>query len=198
MTGTSTGAPLTADDLRGRMHGCPCERIEREGFRHASVLVPLLFRDGDWHVLLTRRTEDLEHHRGQIAFPGGSIEEAESPVEAALRETEEEIGVPADSIEVLGTCSDIWTPTGFIITPVAAVLPEDVEVHPNPAEVARVFTAPLSFFTDPGNVVEREMTVPGLGTRMVPYYHVEGETVWGATAMILRQFLMCTGLLTLI
>jgi 8-oxo-dGTP pyrophosphatase MutT (NUDIX family) len=188
---------LSPDELRSRLHRCPCERIEREGFRRASVLLPLLPRDGSWHVLLTRRADDLEHHRGQVAFPGGSIEGDESALEAALRETEEEIGVPRSAVDVLGTFSDIWTPTGFIITPFAGLLDPDVEMHPNPAEVARIFTGPLAFFTRPENVEEQEVDIPGMGRRTVPYYHVAGETVWGATALILRQFLVCTGLIAL-
>jgi 8-oxo-dGTP pyrophosphatase MutT (NUDIX family) len=195
VTTTVPHARVTAEDIRARLRHCPCERLQMEGYRHASVLLPLFESSpGEWQVLLTRRTEDLGHHRGQIAFPGGSIEEGETPLDAALRETEEEIGLPRDAVDVLGVFSDIWTPTGFIITPVAGLLPPEVELLPNPAEVARIFSAPLAFFARPENAETRELDVPGMGKRTVYYYHVAGETVWGATAHILRQFLLCTGL----
>ena len=153
------------------------------------MLVPLIAIDGDWDVILTRRNSDLPHHRGQIAFPGGSVDEGENCMQAALREAEEEIGLDPSTVSVLGCHDDIWTPSGFIISPVIGVLSSAGNLRPNPAEVARVFTVPLSFFADADKAQLQTIRHEGID-REVFFYHWDGETIWGATALMLRNLLV--------
>src|SRR5207245_6296875 len=111
-----------------------------DGFRPAAVLVPLVARAGGLALLLTERTADLPSHAGQVSFPGGKMDAADADAAAcALREAEEELGLPAHSAEVLGGLDDVPTPTGFVISPVVGLLATDPPLRPNPAEVAASF-----------------------------------------------------------
>jgi 8-oxo-dGTP pyrophosphatase MutT (NUDIX family) len=166
----------------------------REGYRHAAVLIPLIAANGDWDILLTRRNSGLPHHRGQVAFPGGRVEEGEDCRQAALREAHEEIGLLPGIAEVLGCHDDIWTPTGFIISPVIGVLSTADGLQPNPAEVARIFSVPLSFFADARKAQHQRIQHEGI-EREVFFYHWDGETIWGATALMLRNLLGLLGML---
>jgi len=145
------------------------------------VLIPLFERDGEAHALLVRRTRALRSHSGQVAFPGGKCEpEDPSPLATALREAEEEIGLPAARVEVLGRLDDHSTITRFAIAPFVAWLAAeaiaDWKPVPSAAEVARIFAAPLRVFLAP----------PG-GLPPMRGYRVDGELVWGATARIARD-----------
>ena len=125
----------------------PADRL-----RAAAVLVPLVARSEGTTVLLTRRTEHLHHHAGQISFPGGRIEESDSsPEDAALRETEEEIGLTRHHIEVIGRLGIYRTRTGFEITPVVGWVTPPFDLAPDRFEVAEVFEVPLAFIVDPKN-----------------------------------------------
>ncbi|MBE0643660.1 MAG: CoA pyrophosphatase [Bacteroidetes bacterium] len=166
----------------------------RDGFRRAAVLLPLIPVSGDWEILLTRRNSDLPHHRGQIAFPGGSVDEGENCMQTALREAHEEIGLDESRVEVLGCHDDIWTPTGFVISPVVGVLPDAEGLQPNPAEVTRLFTVPLSFFADDTTVQRQFIRHEGVN-REVFFYPWDGETIWGATALMIRNFLTLLGMI---
>jgi 8-oxo-dGTP pyrophosphatase MutT (NUDIX family) len=158
-----------------------------EGLSRAAVLVPLVFRGPEPELLFTRRTETVETHKGQISFPGGVMHENDSgTVATALRETEEEIGVPSALIEPLGLLDDLHTPTGFIITPVVGLVANLPGVHPNPAEVAEIFFVPLEFFLDPVSGRSEERRV-GEKLWEVWYYDYGGRTIWGATAAIIRS-----------
>ncbi len=166
--------------------------LERNGTpRLGSVLALLYCRDGELHVLLTRRREDMNSHAGQISFPGGRQDEGESFRRTALRETEEEVGVRPSTITVLGQLTPIY------------ILPSDYEVypfvgwcadgqrpffHPNEAEVAELLEVPLAHLLDPANRHEELWNIRGLAMT-VPFYAVNGHKVWGATAMILSEFL---------
>jgi len=180
--------------LRAAVREQPRVPMHRDGYRRAAVLIPLIPTDGDWDLLLTRRNSDLPHHRGQIAFPGGSVDEGEDCQMAALREAEEEIGLIPSRVEVLGCQDDIWTPSGFIISPVHGVVPANEDLHANPAEVARIFRVPLSYFADDRNVDIQRIEFEGK-EREVYFYRYDGETIWGATALIIRNFLRIIGLL---
>jgi 8-oxo-dGTP pyrophosphatase MutT (NUDIX family) len=194
-TDGETGAvSLRERDIRAALESARPATMRREGFRDSAVLVPLLEVGGEWHLLFTKRSEDLEHHRGQVSFPGGATEEGESPEDAALRETFEEISIGPGHIHLVQRLDEIWTPSGFIITPVVGFLHSTEHLQASAAEVSRVFTVPLSFFCLPDSAEIREVHVNGF-TRQVYFYHYDGETIWGATAFILRNLLQVLGLL---
>lgn len=143
-------------------------------------------------VVLIRRPETLRAHAGQVACPGGKIDGEESELQAALRETHEELGLDPARVEPLGALHDLDTSTGFVITPwVGKLDPAALEsLRPDPAEVARVFTAPLAALADParGKLEIRPWNVVGRQWD-VPYFHWEGEVIWGATGRLLLDLL---------
>ncbi|RKQ70291.1 CoA pyrophosphatase [Oceanibaculum indicum] len=154
--------------------------------RPAAVLVPLVQRPDEISVLLTRRTDHLYHHPGQISFPGGRIEadDLDDPVSAALRETEEETGIPRDVVEVIGRLSPYRTRTGFSVVPVIGLLTPPFETRPDPFEVAEIFEVPLSFILDRANhqVHSREGDGVKRSFYVLPYMDYY---IWGATAAML-------------
>jgi 8-oxo-dGTP pyrophosphatase MutT (NUDIX family) len=160
--------------------------------RLAAVLIPLLFEDGHWKILFTRRTEHLDSHQGQVSFPGGAVEpEDEGPQAAALRETEEEIGIPAGQIEVLGRLDPLLTVTRFQIVPIVGKIPWPTELSINKLEVARVFSVPLDWLNDQKNVELRWREFP-LSDRPIGVYYFkpyQGEIIWGATARLTLNLL---------
>lgn len=159
--------------------------------RIGGVLLLLYCREQSMHLVLTRRREDLNSHAGQISFPGGRQEAHETTIQAALRETEEEIGVPATAVSILGELTSIYIP------------PSDYEVHPfvgwviggkrpsfvpESREVAEIIEVPLHYLLDPHTREVGPIPVRG-ATYTVPYYNVSGHKVWGATAILLSEFL---------
>jgi 8-oxo-dGTP pyrophosphatase MutT (NUDIX family) len=152
----------------------------------AAVLVPLVEHADGMTVLLTQRTDHLAHHPGQISFPGGRFEEGDvgDAITAALRETEEEIGVARDCVTILGRLDDYVTGTGFIITPVVGVIVPPVVTSADPFEVAEVFEVPLHFILDPENHKLHRRVVEGSHR---PFWAMtwEQRIIWGATAGIL-------------
>jgi 8-oxo-dGTP pyrophosphatase MutT (NUDIX family) len=184
----------SAEFIRERLAAVPRKRRPPEGYRHAAVLIPLVAADHDWEIVLTRRNRELPHHRGQIAFPGGSTDEGEDCMQTALREAAEEIGLDPGIVHVLGCHDDIWTPSGFVISPVVGVLGSTDGLRPNPAEVSRLFTVPLSFFADESNAHRQTMRHDGID-REVFFYQWDGETIWGATALMLRNLLGLLGMI---
>jgi 8-oxo-dGTP pyrophosphatase MutT (NUDIX family) len=156
--------------------------------RAASVLLTLVERAAGVTVLFTERAAHLKDHAGQISFPGGRIRAGETAVDAALRETQEETGLRAIDVEVLGSLDEFLTGTGFLIKPVIGYVAEGSFVAtPDPTEVASVFEVPLAFIVDPANVMAtyRER----LGARFRTYeLHHSGHRIWGATAAILVNF----------
>jgi 8-oxo-dGTP pyrophosphatase MutT (NUDIX family) len=149
----------------------------------AAVLVAVTDRTRPG-VILTQRTDTLRNHAGQIAFPGGRIDPGESAVQAALREAEEEVALPRVLVEVIGEVDRYRTVTGFAVTPVLAVVPPDVPLVANEAEVASVFEVPLDFLLDPANQVEASAQWQG---RMRHFYEIrwDDRRIWGATAAMI-------------
>lgn len=152
----------------------------------ASVLVLLVDRPEGATVLLTQRTLHLAHHPGQISFPGGRQEPDDhgDVVRCALRETEEETGLPASAVDVLGRLDDYTTGTGFGITPVVGAISPPLRLAPDPFEVAEIFEVPLAFVLDPDNHKLHRVVVAG---RHRPFWALDWDKkiIWGATAGIL-------------
>jgi 8-oxo-dGTP pyrophosphatase MutT (NUDIX family) len=150
----------------------------------AAVLVAVVDRR-EPTVILTERPKTMRRHPGQISFPGGRIEPGDDgPVAAALREAEEEIGLPPHRVEVIGTADVYRTVTGFEVIPVVGVVPPGLALAPHPGEVADMFEAPLHFLLDPARQIER--TVDWQGRRRT-FYEIEwqGRRIWGATAAMI-------------
>jgi 8-oxo-dGTP pyrophosphatase MutT (NUDIX family) len=157
-------------------------------FRHAAVLILLVARADGVHVLLTQRTSHLKDHAGQISFPGGAVEATDRDrAQTALRETEEEVGITPDRIEVLGAMPDYALTSGFLVTPVVGWIVPPYAVEPDPFEVQDVFEIPLRHFLEPANFQRRSFEHEGRVRRYLaaPY---DGRYVWGATAGMLYFF----------
>lgn len=206
---------LTADALRRRFAAPAAWQPEFQGDGGArwserapvpaSVLVPLVVRPQGLAVLLTRRTDHLRDHAGQISFPGGRAEpeEAGDPVSTALREAREEVGLAPHHVEIIGRLPDYTTVTAYVVTPVVALVEPDFELTLDPFEVAEAFEVPLDFLMTPAHHRRHEFEAPG-GVRRhflsMPWAlrpgAVEGRSsadvageyfIWGATAAMLRN-----------
>ena len=154
------------------------------GITPAAVLVAIVDRP-EPTVILTLRPETMRKHPGQISFPGGRIDPGDDgPIAAALREAEEEIGLPPQSVEIIGIADVYRTITGFEVTPVVGIVPPDLPLVPHPGEVAAVFEAPLHYLLDPAHQQERSAIWRG---RERHYYEIDyqGRRIWGATAAMI-------------
>ena len=158
---------------------------EEAGVTPAAVLVPIVAHADGLTVLFTQRTTSLRSHSGQVSFPGGRAEPGDASIEfTALREAEEEIGLPARRVEVLARLPEYFTRTGFRVTPVVGLIQPPLELVPDSREVDEVFEVPLAFILDPAN---HRRATRELNGRTVGYYVIEhhGRTIWGATAGML-------------
>ena len=174
--------------LRDELGRRPPQRITVEGTRDAAVLIPIV-AEPEPALIFTRRTDTLPSHRGQISFPGGSIDPGDrDPAAAALREAHEEIGLDPSAVRVVGELDSLQTfVSGFVVTPIIGWLEEEPALRPNPREVAEVLRVPLEDLTDE---IRRE---PGFlhGDRSYPTeaWVWRDNVIWGVTARILRVFL---------
>ncbi len=181
--------------LHDSLRRTPRARISIDGFFRAAVLVPLLDIEGGVEVLLTRRTAEVDTHKGQISFPGGMVEDTDADEEhAALREAEEELGLRPSSVTTIGVLDDHATPTGFVITPVVGVVKGVPGLIPNPREVAEVLRVPLAFFAD-GTKARREQREFRGRMHDVWFYDTGTHVIWGATAAMIRSLLHRLGML---
>ena len=162
------------------------QNITLKSLREAAVLVVVRMIKDQPHIILTKRTAGLKHHPGQVAFPGGKVDEVDADVvSAALREAEEEISLPSGQVEVLGCLAPHITITGFRVTPIIGLVNGTVALRPEESEVDEIFMVPLSFLTDTCNYYVRARGYLGKSRKYYtvpygPYY------IWGATARILR------------
>jgi 8-oxo-dGTP pyrophosphatase MutT (NUDIX family) len=194
---------LSAESLRQRFNGPPAWSPEIDVERprtarapaHASVLIALVQRD-ELTVLLTQRTDHLTDHPGQISFPGGRAElEDADAVATALREAREEIGLSSDYLDVLGSLPTYTTGSGFIVTPVLALVRSGFGIQADPSEVAEVFEVPLSFLMNPANHRWHDVEMGGVKREFLsmPWTGIDAKgeprryVVWGATAAMLRN-----------
>lgn len=169
------------------------EKVGDGPIRPAAVLLPLYVRDHALWTLFTKRTETVEHHKGQISFPGGGQHaEDENLWVTAIRETEEEIGVPRESIRLLGALPRMLTVTDFDVSPFVGAIPYPVTFRLEAGEVESILEVPLTYLLDPQVVEEKAIRWKGhdLMTRV---YHYHGHAIWGATARILADFLEALG-----
>jgi 8-oxo-dGTP pyrophosphatase MutT (NUDIX family) len=189
---------LTAGWLRQRFAQSPAwqpERIDEApwqrspSLKSAAVLVPIVQRAPGLTVLLTQRTDHLTNHAGQVSFPGGRAEQADSsPIETALRESAEEIGLHRRHVEILGLLPDHVTVTGYRVTPVVALVSPPLELAADPNEVAEIFEVPLGFLMDGANHQRMSIELPeGAGRRSVYAMPYQRFFIWGATAVMLRN-----------
>ncbi len=157
--------------------------------RESSVLILVYPRADRLHFVLTRRTEMVQSHKGQISLPGGAREGDESPAQTALRETCEELGVPLMGTEVLGCLSTIYIPhSNYCIYPFVAYRPDPPVFYADPVEVAEVLEVPLALLLDPSIRRVEYWSAPDFESpRRVPFFSIHGQVVWGATAMILSE-----------
>jgi len=159
--------------------------------RQAAVLLPLFQGTTDYHLVFTKRTDTVKHHKGQISFPGGSFELADGDLlTTALRESYEEVGIQPDHVRILGRLDDLDTfSTNFTISPFVGLIPYPYPFRRNPLEVAMVFDVPVSVLADP-TVGRSYVRARDDGATIEDYeFHIDGHVIWGATACIVRHFL---------
>lgn len=157
----------------------------------SAVLILLYPYQDDIHFILTERTNEVQHHKGQISLPGGSWENGEQLHETALRETEEEIGIPADKTKIIYELTPLFVKvTGYMIHPFVAYITQKPHIVPDQNEVNNVFTASISELLNPANRLTELWTIRGISVD-VPFYKFGKYKVWGATAMILSEFRYC-------
>lgn len=194
---------LLAERLKGPLPGRDAQRrLEPElsygrhyeppppDARRAAVMALLYPRLDQWQIPLTVRPHTMADHAGQVSFPGGMIEPGETSQQAALRELHEELGVPAEGIEILGRLSDIYVfVSNFSVTPWVAVLREPPRLVPHPREVAEVLEAPVAHFLDRANLGSHLHETRGL-TFMAPHFQFGSHRIWGATSMMLAELVV--------
>jgi len=156
------------------------KEITGENLRASAVLVPLFYNQGQYHVLLTERSEEVNFHKGQVCFPGGTREPSDSSLlQTALREAEEEIGLRAQDVEILGEFDDSVTLTSdYVISPFVAFIPHPYPLRADGREIREIFSVPLSFLMDEANFKQDSYE-----------YVYDEHIIWGATARILKQLI---------
>tara|TARA_B100000029_G_scaffold208760_2_gene206615 strand:+ start:4095 stop:4718 length:624 start_codon:yes stop_codon:yes gene_type:complete len=154
----------------------------------ASVLILLFPKNDDWYFYLTKRTDTVDHHKGQISLPGGVVENGETLEHAALRETHEEIGVNPEKIQLIGSLTSFYIPvSGFELFPFIGWIESEPETAIYDKEVERIFSASITDFMLDKTQKSKKDTLRGFPVN-IPYFDLGGEMVWGATSMILAEF----------
>lgn len=176
---------LHADGHAEAMDNLLSDERHDGAFRPAAVLAAITERERPGFLLI-HRPSNMRSHPGQIAFPGGKIDPGETPVEAALREAWEELGIHERDVTVIGTSDTYRTGTGYEVTPVIAVVPADLELNPSPTEVAQWFEAPVDFVFNQSNQVEQSAFWQGAERRYIEIMWQQ-HRIWGVTAAIIHN-----------
>ena len=162
--------------------------IEKKAFTPAAVLILLYPIEDKWHFFLTKRTDNVEHHKGQISLPGGMLEKGESHKEAAIRETFEELGVQSRDINIIGPLTPLYIPiSNFKIFPFVGWLKSAPKLKIQSKEVSKVFSPSIYSLTDPETKKIKDSILLGQKVK-IPFFNLKNEVVWGATSMILSEF----------
>ena len=175
----------TAPDGRDR----PQMKNGRDDDRLAAVLVPLIWRESDWQILMTKRAAHLSHHAGQISFPGGALDTSDKGlIDTALREAHEEICLPPSSVRVMGSLLPVRSPAGFIVQPIVGIVGSEIfnELQPDPAEVDSIFTLPLAHIGQPDNFSLVPRQTNGRDNSYWVVSHSE-HYIWGLSARVLND-----------
>ncbi len=188
---TGTLRDLTLEDIARLIQEQPIAIRPAVTRRPAAVLVPLVWQDGRWSLLYTRRAETLANHKGQVSFPGGAVDPQDtSPEETALREAQEEIGLLPGDVRILGRLGYLQTVSDFLITPVVGQIRWPYHFRVSSQEVSRVFTIPMDWLADLRNRVERPRVFPDGHIENIIYFKpYDGEILWGASARITVELL---------
>ena len=166
----------------------PAIEIDAPQHRRACVLIPVIRDAGSWSILFTQRAENLAAHSGQISFPGGSVEDGETLEQAAIREAEEEVGIPPQSVELIGRLDDVITHSGFLVAPFVGIIHEPVEYVMQESEVVEIFEVQIEALLEIGNPEVRY--VPFRAKEYPAYfYHYGRYEIWGLTGRMLKAFL---------
>jgi 8-oxo-dGTP pyrophosphatase MutT (NUDIX family) len=179
---------MVADKIATVLASRAAKNITGCEYRPAAVLMPIQEREDGDYLVLTKRAEELNHHRGQVAFPGGRIDAGDrGELEAALRESHEEIGIDPAHVRVLGRLDQVAAAYDFVVTPFVGVIPASYEFRLNPSETAAVFAVPITALLEPQCVtIADHLSSHG---ESVYHFYYDGWDIWGATARIIVQFL---------
>ncbi|MCA9791142.1 MAG: CoA pyrophosphatase [Candidatus Eremiobacteraeota bacterium] len=176
------------DLLHQRLKAHQPSSVDRNGRRQAGVLVPVVYRQGNYEVVFIRRSAHLRRHAGQIAFPGGVHEPEDADLLAtALREGHEEVGLEPKSVTVLGQLDEVWTPTGYTLTPYVGLL-DSTPDRPDRDEVEEILVVGVERLIQPGVFRFQEIQRDGISYRLV-FFDLAECTIWGATGRVLQRFL---------
>ncbi|MEO8033802.1 MAG: CoA pyrophosphatase [Acidobacteriota bacterium] len=174
--------------LRELLARTPAVAIDAPQFKRACVLIPVVRQGEGWCILFSRRSELLAAHRGQVAFPGGGVEAGEELAAAAVREAQEEVGIPVDHVELIGRLDDVVTNSGFLVAPFIGVIAEPIEYVLQESEVAEVFEVPVEALLHPDNPEVRY--VPFRSRQYPAYFYTYGDyEIWGLTGRMLKAML---------
>jgi len=192
--------PLTEEEIARRLrqfqHPGYSELAQdavKKPLRPAAVLIPLMRQADDWHILYTRRTDTVEHHKSQVSFPGGATDPGDrSPEDTALREAQEEVGIRPADVHVLGRLGEMVTISNFMVTPIVGVVPWPYGFTVHTVEVGRVFSMPLTWLATRENW--QEFVRSETGHSVITYFPYDGELLWGATARMTVNFVRALGL----
>jgi 8-oxo-dGTP pyrophosphatase MutT (NUDIX family) len=176
------------DRVRTKLASLERRELTTQFVREAAVLMPIFERNGDPHFLLTKRTEEVETHKGQISFPGGMRHADEDLEQTALRETFEEVGIEKNTISILGRFHDYISITDYRVSPYAAYITTPFITKPQTSEVAEILEVPFSVFTDPSRLRIEQSGRRGK-TVNVYFYSYGPHEIWGLTALIIKDFI---------